>query len=162
MYRWHDMPWSKYQYSKYFRRMEIHTTFTTRLRKIHLLTFESVLCKPMARPSNIEWTERERKSMKERKGEWAWKSTWTCWLLLSASGSAGWLCICPWPFLLSCIRGALSSCAPLMPPQFRTILSTMRTAKKPVAKINSGRGKLVYMGTKKGTWLQTFWVMSWP
>lgn len=34
-----------------------------------LLTFESVFCRPIARPSKTEWSDRERKSMKERKEE---------------------------------------------------------------------------------------------
>lgn len=62
-----------------------------------VLTFESVLCRPIARPSNTEWSERERKSMRERKGEWAWKSMWMCWPLLSRSGLAPCPCPCPCP-----------------------------------------------------------------
>lgn len=106
-------------------------------------TFESVFCRPIARPSKTEWSEREMKSMKERKGEWAWKSTWTWWPLLSRSLLAPCPCPCPCPFLFSCNRGALSSWTPPPPWQVRTIFSSMRTVKKPAAMMNSGRGKLV-------------------
>ncbi len=61
----------------------------------------------MAKPSNTEWRERDRKSMKERKDECAWKSTWTWWPLPSRSFSE-W---CPWacPLPAGAKRGAVSS-----------------------------------------------------
>lgn len=127
--------------------------FNIRWGTFCLLTFVSELCRPIARPSNTEWSERERKSMKERKGEWAWKSTWTWWPLLSRSGLVPWLWPWPSPFLLSPIRGVLSSWALLISRQFRTILSSMRTMKKPAAMMNSGRGKLVcFRPTQRGWW----------
>lgn len=105
----------------------------------------------MARPSNSECSERERKSMKERKDEWAWKSIWMWWPLFSASGFAPCPCPCPW-LLTSGMRGSLSPGAPLSSRQLRAILSTMRTVKKPAAMMNSGRGKLVWFDTNTDKW----------
>lgn len=103
-----------------------------------LITLASVVCRPMAKPSNTEWRERERKSMKERKDEWAFRSTWTWWPLPSRSFTE-W---CPpaWPWPAGDNRGVLSSslCLSL---KVRTIFSRIRTVKKPHAMMNSANGK---------------------
>ena len=136
----------------------IHDPYEIRCSTCGCFTFESVLCRPIARPSKTEWRERERKSMKERKGEWAWKSTWTCWPLPSRSGFVPWPCPCPCPcpFLLSAIRGDLSSWDSAASRQFRTILSRMRTMKNPAAMMNSARGKLVCL-RERWMSLQAVW-----